>query len=115
MFKQLIAVTLLAGFFFSGCSNTKAVQQDDSAACSSEANLILYSQFLEELNRGSSNMQKYITRARYGAVIGDQCQTFTKGMTVTVLEEKETKAKFSASLIETPDKKTYWMFSNDLD
>jgi hypothetical protein len=115
MFKNSILLVLCTGFFLSGCSNTKEIKQDESAACNSEANLATYKQFLEELDRGHSDIQKYITRSRYGAVLGDQCQTFTKGMTVTVLEEKEIKSKFSASLVEAPDKKTYWMFSQDLD
>ena len=113
--KKSIIITVIAALFLTGCSNTKVIKQDDSAACNSEANLKLYHQFLEELRRGTSNTQKYITRSSYAAIIGDQCQTFTKGMTITVLEEKETSAKFSASLIKTSDEKTYWMFSDDLD
>lgn len=97
-----------------GCTAEKRVNKDDAPACNSEATIVLYKELSDEYNKKTTSMGRAIMQGRYEGLIGDKCQTFTKGIALKILEEKQTKSGFSSSLVES-NGKTYWMYSKDLE
>lgn len=114
MFKTLSLIIPIA-FILTGCNNEAKVKKDDAAACNSEAIMVTYKHLQDKYSEATAPLDRAMIEGQYNGLVGDRCQTFTKGMTVTVLETKETTDKLSVTLIETPDKKTFWMFSSDLE
>lgn len=114
MYKVVYMISLIA-LMFMGCQNEKRVNKDNAPACNSEKNIVLYKTLQDKYDQASGMMQRARIEGEYLGLIGNQCQTFTKGMSVKLLETKVSETKLNISLIETPDKKTYWVYSSDLE